>query len=170
MGRGRNSKETFTFAAIPQSVEELKALPEASLDSPFKTTAVTMIALCRYESDPEAFFAMLDFLKGPESVSPYERQFINERMRDKGYKARSYFEGATPENSYAPSVPYAVTVHENPYSFDNDGWAVMWVKSSGADNMRQIKLRKKPSTGQWFVNEIQCLSDVRVPAAEDPWA
>ena len=33
-----------------------------------------------------------------------------------------------------------------------------------------IKLRKKPSTGQWFLNDIQCLSDIRVPASEDPWA
>ena len=42
--------------------------------------------------------------------------------------------------------------------------------SGGADNPRPIKLRKKPSTGQWFLNDIQCLSDIRVPVAEDPWA
>ena len=33
-----------------------------------------------------------------------------------------------------------------------------------------IKLRKKPSTGQWFLNDIQCLADIRVPVEEDPWA
>ena len=54
--------------------------------------------------------------------------------------------------------------------FDNENWATLWVKSSGADNERQIKLRRKPSTGEWFLNEIQCLSDVRPPASEDPWA
>ena len=25
------------------------------------------------------------------------------------------------------------------------------------------------STGQWFLNDIQCLSDIRTPAAYDPW-
>ena len=49
-------------------------------------------------------------------------------------------------------------------------WATMFVKSSGADSPRQIKLRKKPSTGQWFLNDIQCLSDIKVPANLDPWA
>lgn len=36
--------------------------------------------------------------------------------------------------------------------------------------MRSIKLRKKPSTGQWFLNDIQCLSEIRVPQEADPWA
>ena len=35
---------------------------------------------------------------------------------------------------------------------------------------RAIRLRKKPSTGQWFLIEIQCLSDIRVPVETDPWA
>ena len=43
----------------------------------------------------------------------------------------------------------------------------MWVKSGGADSPRQIKLRQKPSTGQWFLNDIQCLSDIRIPTEED---
>ena len=50
-----------------------------------------------------------------------------------------------------------------------EGWAVLYVKSGGGDNERGIKLRQKPSTGQWFLNDIQCLSDVRLPAAEDKW-
>lgn len=169
-GKGGNRSETFTFAKIPENVSELKSLPEASLDSPFKTTALTILALCRYEQNPNEVIEMLNFLKGPVDVSPYEKQFINERLRDKYYKPFSFFVGATPENGYIPSTPYTILVYENPYSFDNDGWAVLWLKSGGADNMRQIKLRKKPSTGQWFLNEIQCLSDIRIPAAEDPWA
>ena len=49
------------------------------------------------------------------------------------------------------------------------GLIVMLIAGT-ACNMRSIKLRKKPSTGQWFLNDIQCLSDIRVPASEDPWA
>ena len=170
IGKGKNRSETFTFSALPTSVNELRALPEASLDSAFKTTALTILALCRYEADPSAALEMLDFLKGPAEVSAYEKQFIQERLRGKEYKARSFLTGATPENSYQPTTPYTITVSENLYSFDEENWATLYVTSGGADNPRPIKLRKKPSTGQWFLNDIQCLSDIRVPVAEDPWA
>ncbi|MBE6708894.1 MAG: hypothetical protein E7578_06605 [Ruminococcaceae bacterium] len=148
----------------------MQALPEASLDSAFKTAALTVAVLCNYERDPEGTFAMLDHLKGPENVSTYEKQFIRERLEDKVYKVYSYFAGTTPENGYTPTQPYTISVSENPYSFDNENWATLYVMSSGADNPRGIKLRKKPSTGEWFLNDIQCLSDVRLPAEKDPWA
>ena len=170
IGKGRNHSETFTFSSLPTNLNELRALPEAALDSAFKTTALTILALCRYESDQAAALEMLDFLKGPAEVSTYEKQFIQERLRGKEYKARSFLSGATPENSYQPTTPYTITVSENPYSFDEENWATLYVTSGGADNPRPIKLRKKPSTGQWFLNDIQCLADIRVPVAEDPWA
>ena len=170
VGKGRNHTETFTFSALPQNVAQLQALPEASLDSAFKTTALTILALCRYETSPEDAFAMLDFLKGPAEVSGYEKQFIRERLQGKAYIPRSYLAGATPQNGYQPTKPYTVTVIENPYSFDNENWATLYVASGGADNPRNIKLRKKPSTGQWFLNDIQCLSEIRVPVSDDPWA
>ena len=31
-----NKRETFTFSALPESLAEMQALPEASLDTPFK--------------------------------------------------------------------------------------------------------------------------------------
>ena len=170
VAKGRNHDETFTFAAVPANVAQLQALPEASLVSAFKTTALTLLALCRYEQDPAACIEMLNFLKGPEDVSTYEKQFIQERLKGMEYKARSFFAGDTPQNGYQPTAPYTITVSENPYSFDNENWATLYVTSGGADNPRGIKLRKKPSTGQWFLNEIQCLSDIRIPAEEDPWA
>jgi len=170
VGKGKNRSESFTFATLPTNVAELQALPEASLDSAFKTTALTIVALCRYEQNPDEAIAMLNFLKGPEEVSTYEKQFIRERMEGKMYKARSFFAGATPQNGYMPTTPYTITVSENPYSFDNENWATLYVTSGGADNPRPIKLRKKPSTGQWFLNDIQYLADIRVPVSEDPWA
>ena len=81
------------------------------------------------------------------------------------------FRGA--ENAYNAgirNISYVISVSENPYSFDEENWATLYVTSGGADNPRPIKLRKKPSTGQWFLNDIQCLSDIRIPAEEDPWA
>lgn len=43
-----NRRETFTFSALPESLAEMRALPEAGLDSPFKTAALTVLALCAY--------------------------------------------------------------------------------------------------------------------------
>lgn len=169
-GKGTNRAESFTFSSLPNNLSELQALPEASLDSAFKTTALTIVALCAYEKNPNEAIAMLNFLKGPAEVSTYEKDFIKERLTGKFYKTFSFFDGATPENGYKPSAPYVIKVSENPYSFDEENWATLYVTSGGADNPRPIKLRKKPSTGQWFLNDIQCLADIRVPVADDPWA
>lgn len=167
---GEKYSETFTFASLPATLAELQALPECSLDSPFKTAALALVALCSYESNINAAFEMLDFLKGPENLSPYEKSFLKDRLAGKQYKVFSFFAGAAPENGYTPSQPYTITVMSNPYSFTNEHWAALYVQSGGADSVRSIKLREKPSTGQWFINEIQCLSDIRVPKEADPWA
>ena len=170
IAKGRNHTESFTFASLPASVAELKALPEASLDSAFKTTALCIVVLCNLEKDANATWVMLDCLKGPEIVNEREKAFIKERLTGKQYKTLSFFKGATPENGYTPVTPYTITVSENPYSFDEENWATLYVTSGGADNPRPIKLRRKPSTNQWFVNEIQCLADIRVPTEQDAWA
>lgn len=163
-------KQTFTFAKTPASVEELKALPESTLDTPFKTAALTLLALCRYKDDPEAAFAMLDALKGPEPLSPYEKQFLRERLAGKEYKPFSFFAGAAVDNDYTPAVPYVIEVEDNSYSYPEENWATLLLRSAGADSQRPIKLRKKPSTGEWFLNEIACLADIRTPKSSDPWA
>ena len=169
-GRGNNPAETFTFTDLPATLSELRSLPEASLDSPFKTAALALAALCRFTVDETAACEMLDFLKGPEDLSNLEKQFIRERLAGKDYKCFSFFAGATPDNGYTPEKPYRITVCANPYSFQTEHWATMYVTSGGADDPRPIKLRQKPSTGQWFLNEIQCLSDIRLPKEQDPWA
>ena len=162
--------EMFTFNGIPSDVGQLSALPEAALDSPFKTAALTMLVLLKFESSPEMCFAMLDSLRGPDPMSNFAKSFIRERLSGKEYKVRSFFKGATVENGYTPSEPLTIEIYENPYSYPEENWASMYVKSAGADSPRQIKLRRKPSTGQWFLNDILCLSDIRTPAADDPWA
>ena len=163
-------KEKFSFAAIPQTLEELKALKEADLKTPYQTVALTLLALCMYEKDEKITFEMLDFLNGPDEVSNYTKQFISARLSGKTYLPFSFFEGATVKNGYTPNVPYEIIVSSNSYSFKDENWATLYVTSNGADSPRSMVLRKKPSTGEWFVNDIQCLSDIRIPDAENPWA
>lgn len=166
--------ETFTFATLPTTVEELQALPEADLKSPFKAAALTVLALNMYPTDREACFAMMDFLKGPEDLNPREKQGINDRFMDgRSYIARSYMKGATPANNYTPSQPYSITVIESAHSNDTkaEGYVTLYIQSGGADAPRNIRLRTKPSTGQWFVNTFEgLLASIRIPTAEDKWA
>jgi len=170
IAKGRNHTESFTFTSLPTNVAELKVLPEASLDSAFKTTALCIAVLCNWEKDAEATWEMLDFLKGPEKVNEKEKSMLKDRLSGKQYKTLSFFKGATPENGYAPSTPYTIMVSENPYSFDEENWATLYVTSGGADAPRPVKLRRKPSTNQWFINDIQCLADIRIPTEQDAWA
>ena len=48
---GGNQTVTFTFQELPESLAQMQALPEASLDTPFKTAALTVCALCAYGAD-----------------------------------------------------------------------------------------------------------------------
>lgn len=167
-----NKTYTVTLRQLPVNLEQLKAMPEASLKEPENTAALAVAALTLYPIDKEASLQMLEFLQGPKGLSPYEKQFLADRFRDKDYVPRSYFAGAIPGNNYEPSEPYTLTFFENPYSRDNfaEGYLTLHIKSGGADSARQIKLRTKPSTGQWFLWEQFLLADIRQPVSADPWA
>ena len=167
-----NTTYTVTFRQLPVTLEEMRAMPEASLNEPHHTAALAIAALCMYPVDKEAALEMLEFLQGPRGLTGYDRQFLTDRFRSKDYVPRSYFAGATPQNNYEPSQPYTLTFFENPYSRDQliEGYLTLYVRSGGADAARQLKLRTKPSTGQWFLWEQMLLSDIRIPVGADPWA
>ena len=166
----KTGKETIVINKLPESLDELKALPEASLDTPFKAAALTVCALCAYAADKQIGTEMLNWLKGPRPLSAYEISFLNDRFRDgKYYVPFSYFAGATPDNDYTPSEPFTLTIEAGPYAYDNEGYAKLDLRSGGADSPRQITLRKK-GDGQWLLWEQFILVDIRTPKSQDPWA
>lgn len=160
--------ETFEFSEIPSTLDELKSLPEAKLETPFMTAALTVLALCRYEKDVNSAIEMINFLKGPVDLTEYDKQFLRDRLKGKSYVPRSYFEGTSPENDYTPSVPLTIKVFEYAYSYSEDGYAMLEIRSSGADSPRQIKLRKKGN--EWFLWQQYLLPDIRTPKKDDAWA
>ena len=167
-----NKTYTVTLQQLPVNLAQMQAMPEAALKEPQHAAALAIAALTMYPVDKEAALEMLEFLQGPRGLTGYDKQFLTDRFRDKDYVPRSYFAGATPQNNYEPSEPYTLTFFENPYSRDQmaDGYLTLHINSGGADSPRQVKLRTKPSTGQWFLWEQFLLSDIRQPVSADPWA
>ncbi|MBO4495999.1 MAG: hypothetical protein J5752_09110 [Clostridiales bacterium] len=168
----QETKKTVVFQEMPENLEQLRALPEASMKNPLDVAALTVAALCVYPFNKDASLEMLNFLKGPQPLSPMEISFIADRFRDSDYVPRSYLNGATPQNNYMPQRPYSVTVYETPHSRDNfnEGYLTIYITSGGADNPRYVRLRTKPSTGEWFLWEQFLLVGIRVPDAQNPWA
>lgn len=166
-----NNIESFSFSQLPQTLAELQALPEASLDSPFKTAALTLLALARWETNKEECYNMFNFLRGPEPITERDKQFFRDRLMGKPYKVLSYFDGATVSNNYTPSMPYTLTIRTNPSSFIEENRCRLFIASAGADSPRPFSFRKKTSTGQWFLIDMNSLFlDIRIPASADPWA
>ena len=168
----KQKKETFTFDRIPETLDEMKALPQANLQNPFGVVALVILAMNNFNRDLDKCKEMLAFLKGPGTLMNQEISRMNDQLKGKDYLMRSYFEGTTPENNYKPTEPYKITVFDHPNSYDNekDGYVTLWVKSSGSDSDRQVRLRKKQSTGEWFLNEEYLTPGIKTPQEADPWA
>ena len=164
-----NKTEKIVFTKLPDDLAEFKSLPQADMSTPFETAAMTVVALTYYSFNKTLCLDMLNYLRGPRPLSEMEKQFIADRFREKDYVPRSYYEGATPENSYEPSEPYTITVSENPYSYQNENYATLYIRSGGADSPRQVQLRLAKD-GKWYLWDQMLLADIRVPADQDPWA
>ena len=166
---GGNKTVDVVFSKLPDTYEEFTALPQAQLSTPFDSAAMTILALCFYPQDKELSLRMLDFLRGPRPLSAYDKSFIKDRFMDADYVPRSFFVGAKPENDYTPAEPYTVKVSQNMYSYDNDGYARLWMQSGGADNPRNITLRQAKD-GKWYLWEQMILGGIRQPESANPWA
>lgn len=163
--------ETFTFSVLPENLSELQALPEASLETPFQTAALTVLALCAYAADKTIGTEMLNWLRGPRPLNGQEISFLNDRFRDgKTYLPFTYFAGSSPDNNYTPSQPYKIVVESNHTSNAEEGYMKLFIPCGGADDPRPVKMRQRGSDGKWFLWEQYLLTGVRTPKAADPWA
>lgn len=164
---------TITLTALPTSMADFTILAaQYPTTSPDNTCALFICALTLYAKNPTDGIAALNTLRGPRPMNGFDTQFIRDRFRGKEYLATAYFDGATPENGYAVAPPYTLTVMDDLRPQDVEaGYLRRFLTTAGADSPRPIKLRNKPSTGEWFLWEYSSiLSGIRIPAAADPWA
>ncbi len=166
-----NKRETFTFSALPESLAEMQALPEAKMDTPFQTAALTVLALCAYAADRQIGTEMLNWLRGPRPLNGQEISFLNDRFRDgKTYLPFTYFTGSFFFNYYSTTEIYTLVIESNHVSNDEPGYMKLFIPCGGADSPRPIKLRQRGSDNKWFLWEQYLLTGVRTPKSEDPWA
>jgi len=166
-------KKSVEFLSLPKTQAEFIALPQAEMATPFDTAAMAVAALSVYSLNKDATVAMLNHLRGPNQMTSPDISFLAERMaqnKKAGFLGSSYFDGATPQNEYTPAEPYTVTVSENPYSYSNEGYAKLFIKSGGADLPRPVTMRQAKD-GKWYLWEYSSLLlDVRAPESTNPWA
>ena len=148
-----NKRETFTFQSLPESLAEMQKLPEAKMETPFQTAALTVLALCAYSADRSIGTEMLNWLRGPRPLNGHDISFLNDRFRD----GKTY-------------LPYTITIESNHVSAEEQGYMKLFIPCGGADDPRPIKLRQRGSDGKWFLWEQYLLTGVRTPKAADRWA
>ena len=169
-GQG-NSTRIVQIPFVPQNIEQMMKMPYAKLTNEFEVAALTVAVLCNYCQNPQATVEMLNYLRGPRPLSALDVQFLRDRLSGKPYKMLSYLNGTSPTNNYTPTMPLGVAIVTTPASAVQPDMISLFIPSSGADSLRQLDLRRKPSTGQWFLwSLVGLMPDVRIPVNQDPWA
>lgn len=93
-----------TLNALPASLAEFQNLPR---NTPEEVVAGFLCALHLYTKNPNEGVEAMNLLRGPRPMTPYDGQFLRDRLRGKEYLTTAYFAGATPQNSYTPTQPYS---------------------------------------------------------------
>ena len=154
---------------MPCSFEEFMKLPQLRLTAPEDTCAAFLCAVELFRRDKEEGTKALNVLRGPRPLTGIDVQFVQDRLRGKGYLPMAYFRGALPENGYTPEKPYVLDVlpDSSPQGVE-EGYIRVFLRTAGADSPRPIKLRRKGE--QWFLWEYSSpLTGIRPPAALDTW-
>ena len=81
---------------IPENLPEFELLA-AEGRQPERICALFLCALALFDRNKEAGAAAMNLLRGPRPLTPYDCQFLRDRLRGKPYLPLAYFEGATPK-------------------------------------------------------------------------
>jgi len=128
----------YIFSELPQTSSDLEALIAIHDLSDARTTAAYFFtAFVRYVDSPDDAFAMIDVLRGPQPMSDGDKAFIKERLSDKLYLPRAYFEGAEPKNEYEPTEPWTIILYDDPVA-PPEGYAYAQITTSGAEFCRSL--------------------------------
>lgn len=158
-----------TFEQLPKTVQDLEALLALYPQSDARHTGAFFLAsLVRYVDSVDDGLAMIDLLRGPRPMNGMDKDFLKDRLREKTYLPRAYFEGAAPDNDYAPDTPWSLRVYDDPMEAEQ-GYLYIQLSTTGADSKRRVTLREKD--GQYYLWEYSnILTGIRLPSSQDPWS
>lgn len=159
----------ITLYDWPSTFQEFEKLPLLDLTNPHNTASLFLIALDLFIQNQQEGINAINTLKGPIELNPHNISFLKDRLMDKPYLPKAYFEGATPENDYTPNKPYTLNLFQDNRPQDlEEGYMRLFVETKGADAKRFITLRKKGN--HWYIWEYPgILMDIRKPKADNPW-
>lgn len=89
---------------IPENLQEFEILA-AKGRQPEHICELFLCALALFDRDKDAGVAAMNLLRGPKPMTPYDCQFLRDRLRGKAYLPLAYFEGATPGNGSSGNIP-----------------------------------------------------------------
>ena len=76
---------------IPENLQEFEILA-AKGRQPEHICALFLCALALFDRDKDAGVAAMNLLRGPKPMTPYDCQFLRDRLRGKVYLPLAYFE------------------------------------------------------------------------------
>lgn len=159
----------ITIEHWPETLDNFQALKIFDLRDPHHTTALFLLALDLFTKDQDLGVQAINLLKGPVVLNPHNISFLKDRLMDKPYLPKAYFDGATPENDYEPDLPFTLKLFKDQRPDDlEEDYMRVFVKTSGADSKRFVTLRRKDD--HWYLWDYPgILMDIRKPKQDNPW-
>jgi hypothetical protein len=167
------------FNKLPRSAAEFIKMTKGLSQKPEGGAAAMLLALLVYSKNQTLGIKLVTIAIDPAIRSkscrkgsykgfcprPIDQQRLKMRLAGRnGYKIRSYFKGAEPENGYKVTAPYTVRFHDNPYTRSSDGKKMRLLAfTCGASQTRPMTVVKTPYG--WKAKEWSSMtSGVRRPA------
>ena len=161
----------------PKNVEAFVTLRNAVAVTPEGGAAMFLLALKIYVDNPKlgekCFVISVDksLLKEGKVYKAYklaneDMDLIKRNMDNNKLIPNSYILGSSPENNYKVKLPYEYKFNVNLLGKAKDGTKV-FIKSSGAENKRQLMV-KKNNRNLWKVTTwSSVLIDIKEPVDDD---
>ncbi len=171
------SAKTVTLPGLPGSVSEFIKMRNQMAKTPEGGAALFVSAMIAYSKDRDLGMKLFTIALDRRNVIKSRRgvykgyrpaghfMYFIKRLNSRKYLASCYILGTSPSNGYALPSSYKLEITRNRYSKGSDGSIKVFVKCSGADSPRPLRM-KKNNRGIWKVKSASSLFvGIRKPAS-----
>lgn len=163
MARAQASEDRVHLGFLPPTLQDFQHLQKGAV-TPERGATLMILAMLVFEDYPaEAEKMVIEAITddnlliaadGTKSLMPHMKDHLYKRLKLDPNIARSYVEGATPQNGYALPVGqgYTFRFSRNRLSQVSDTEVRVFVATSGQGTPRPISMKLQPS-GVWKAEE-----------------